>query len=98
MPWGLGWLALVVDRYGRKYSLALFAGVSSFVVVAGGMWIVARVAPDTGRIVEGLVSAYLLSAAGMVTAYTAGNAVVERAHAGTPKPQRPSGAVTEPVT
>lgn len=83
--------------HGRKFWLALFAGVSSFTVTVAGMWIAARVAPETARVVEAIVSAYLLSAAGMVTAYSASNAVVERAHAkhgtGEPPAPRMSGVV-----
>jgi hypothetical protein len=75
----------VVERmvwlYGRKFWLAFFAGVSSCGVVLVCIWVVARTAPETGRIIEQIVSAYLLAASAVVTAYSATNAVIERAHA-----------------
>lgn len=67
--------------YGRKFWVALFAGVSSFVVGVVAIWIAARTAPATASIVQGIATAYFLAAGAMVGAYTAGNAVVERAHA-----------------
>jgi hypothetical protein len=75
-------LERILWLHGRKFWMAFFAGVSSFVIAIAGMWIVARTAPETARIVEQIVSGYLFAAAGLVTAYTAGNAVVERAHSG----------------
>ena len=95
MPVGLRWLDYAVSKWGRKYSLAIFAGASSFLIVVAGMWVAARVAIETARVVEQLVSAYLLSAAGMVGAYSASNAVVERAHAHHAVPPRASGSVPE---
>ena len=67
MPVGLRWLDYAVSKWGRKYSLAIFAGASSFLIVA----------------------------AGMVGAYSASNAVVERAHAHHAVPPRASGSVPE---
>jgi hypothetical protein len=96
MPWGLRWLDYSVSKWGRKYTLAIFAGASSFLIVIAGMWASARVGVETARILEQLVSAYLLSAAGMVGAYSASNAVVERAHAHHAVPPRASGSIQTP--
>lgn len=96
MPFGLSWFDYAVSKWGRKYTLAIFAGVSAFVATLLAVWVVARVSVETARIVEQLVSGYIYSAVGMVGAYTAGNAIVERAHAGKPVAVRPSGAVVTP--
>jgi hypothetical protein len=91
------WFERLLWLHGRKFWMALFAGVSSFLVVVLGIWVAARTTPETGRIVEQLVSGYLFAAAGLVTAYTTGNAIVERAHAkptldGTAGPAAPPAA------
>lgn len=83
--------------HGRKFYLAFFAGVSAFVVTLVGIWVTARVAPETGRIVEAIVNGYLWTSAGMVGVYSGSNTLVERAHAragtnGT-APPRASGSV-----
>lgn len=79
--------------HGRKFWIALFAGVSACVVTLVGMWITARVGVETGRTVDAIVEAYLWTSAGMVGVYSGTNAVVERAHAGKPPTTRASGAI-----
>jgi hypothetical protein len=90
----------IVERmlflFGRKFWLAFFAGVSSFFFVVVCVWIVARTAPETGRIIEQIVSAYLLAASAVVTAYSATNAVIERAHANGGTHGHTNGAVDVP--
>lgn len=83
-----------IQRFGRKYSLSIFAGVSSLIVTAAGLWIAARTTPETATIVERIVSGYLLAAGAMVTGYAASNAWVETAHAkaGTATPKAPPSA------
>jgi hypothetical protein len=90
------WFERLLFLHGRKFYLAMFGGASSFVLAGAGMWIAARVTPDTARIVESIVSAYMLSAAAMVTAYSATNAAVDWGHAkhGATPPPRMSGAMT----
>lgn len=95
MPWGLRWIDVAVAKYGRKYSIALFAGLAAFVATILAMWIVARTSTATGDIVKDILAAYLLSTTALVGAYTTGNTMVERAHAGQPKPPRTSGSVRE---
>lgn len=95
------WLERWLWLHGRKYAVAVFAGVSAFIVSILGMWIVARTSPETGRIVEAIVAGYLWTSAGMVGVYSGTNAVVERAHAnkGTTthtQSNRPSGTVVTP--
>lgn len=94
-------LERILWLHGRKFYIAVFAGVSAFVVSILGMWIVARTSPETGRIVEQIVAGYLWTSAGMVGVYSGTNAVVERAHAnkGTAahtQSSRPSGTVPPP--
>ncbi len=84
--------------YGRKFWVVFFAGASSFVVGVAAMWIAARVNPETARIVSEVATSYFMAAAGLVTAYSAANAVIERAHAPSGAPadvsgSRPSGAM-----
>lgn len=103
----LAWFERIVSAYGRKYTLSIMAGTSAFLVTAIGLWITARVAPDTGEIVADVVKAYLLAAPVIAGAYAAGNSLVEMSHAkaGTAAakappavpPSRPSGTTTEPV-
>lgn len=76
------WFERLLWLHGRKFWIALFAGVSAFVVTVVGMWIAARVPVETGRTVHAIVEAYLWTSAGMVGVYSGTNAVVERAHAG----------------
>lgn len=98
MPFGLTWFDYAVSKWGRKYTLSIFAGTSAFAVTLIAMWVTARVSVESARIVEQLVSGYIYASVGMVGAYTAGNVVVERAHANKPVPVRPSGSVTEPAS
>lgn len=89
------------EKVGRKFLLAWFAGTSSFLIAAAGMWITARVGVETARIISDMVADYLLAAAGLVTAYSASNTVIERAHAmkGTTPPGAPprqSGTISQP--
>lgn len=93
MPWGLRWIEVAVNQYGRKFAVTLFAGFSGFLVAVLGVWVIARVGVETARVVEQVVNGYLLAAAGLVTAYSASNAVVERAHAHHAVPPRASGSV-----
>ena len=92
----------LVAKVGRKMALAALAGVTIFAVTIVGLWIVARVIPDTGEIVADIVKAYLLAAPGIVTAYAVSNAYTEGQHAkaGTAQPKappsRPSGTVHTP--
>ena len=100
------WLERWLWLHGRKYAIAVFAGVSAFAIALVGMWIVARTNPETGRIVEQIVSGYLWTSAGMVGVYSGSNAVIERAHAhqgtttttstSTTSAPRQSGTVKEP--
>lgn len=94
-----------IGKFGRKYSLAVFAGVSSLVITSIGLWIAARTQPATAAIVERIVSGYLMAAAGMVTAYAASNSYVEATHAKAGSAQakappsafaRASGTIPEP--
>lgn len=94
-----------IARFGRKYSLSIFAGMSSFLVTVIGLWIAARTAPATATIIERLVSGYLFAAAAVVTGYAGTNAFIESAHAkaGTATAKAPpsasgraSGTVTTP--
>lgn len=80
-----------ITKFGRKFALSIFAGASSFIVTVAGLWIAARVTPETATIIERLVGGYLFAAAGMVTAYAGTNAWVENAHAraGTATPKAP---------
>lgn len=79
------------EKVGRKFLLAWFAGTSSFLIAAAGMWIIARVETETARIISDVISAYLLAATGLVTAYSASNTVIERAHA-----MKGAAAATQP--
>lgn len=97
MPFGFQWLDYAVAKFGRKWTLAMFAGFSSFVVTVAAMWVIARVSEATGRLLLDLTRDYLLAAAGFAGIYTAGNTAVEKAHANKPTPPpRQSGTVTEP--
>lgn len=93
------WFERLLALHGRKFYIALFAGVSAFAVTLIGIWVTARVSVETGRTVEAIVNGYLWTSAGMVGVYSGSNTLVERAHAKAAvagNGQRPSGAVITP--
>jgi hypothetical protein len=100
-----GYLESLVSKFGRKYTLSIMAGSSAFLVTVAGLWITARVGPQTGEIVADVVKAYLLAAPVIAGAYAASNGLVEMSHAkagsATPKAApsqtaRASGTVQQP--
>jgi hypothetical protein len=93
MPYGFRWLDYAVAKFGRKWTLAMFAGATSFLATVLAFWIVARTSDATGRLVVDILRDYLLAAAGFTGIYTTGNTMVEKAHASTGRPDRPSGTV-----
>lgn len=94
------WWERVLRLHGRKFWLAFFAGTSSFVVCITGLMLAKFVEVEMARVIESMMADYLLAATGIVTAFSASSAAVERSanNNGLPmdRPQyRQSGMVAE---